>query len=158
MITFCRVDERLLHGQIAVNWMGHTKSNRIAIVDDGTAANAMFTRMFKSMAPRGTSVDVLSVAQAKDALQADPYTGKDRVMILAKVPGVFLELQKAGVEIPELNVGNMGVGKDRKKLLATVWVTEQEKQDFRDLLASGINVYAQLMPRDGKKDLASLVG
>ena len=76
MITFCRVDERLLHGQIAVNWIGHTKTNRIAIVDDGTAANAMFTRMFKSMAPRGSNLDVFSVELAKSALQTEPYTAK----------------------------------------------------------------------------------
>ena len=79
-------------------------------------------------------------------------------MILAKTPGVFLELKRAGVEIPEVNVGNMGVGKDRKKVLATVWITDQERQDFRDLIADGVCVYAQLMPRDGKKDMAAILG
>ena len=40
MIKLLRVDDRLIHGQVATRWSTGLKVNRIMVIDDAVAANA----------------------------------------------------------------------------------------------------------------------
>ncbi|MCC8140231.1 MAG: PTS sugar transporter subunit IIB [Lachnospiraceae bacterium] len=158
MIIFSRIDERLLHGEIAMDWVGGLNPTRIVIIDDPTAANPMFTRMFQSMAPRGCTVDVLSVKTAEEKLKTEEYTGSGcRALLVAKVPSVYLALLNAGVQISSINVGNMGTSRTRKRLLQYIWATKEELEDFRAIMDKGVELYGQKVPRMEKTDMHKFV-
>lgn len=38
-IVHIRVDDRLIHGQVATRWVSHFNANRIMVIDDAVAAN-----------------------------------------------------------------------------------------------------------------------
>ena len=48
-----RIDERLIHGQIAIKWSRHTGVDSIVVANDHAAANVMIQKSLKMAAPPG---------------------------------------------------------------------------------------------------------
>lgn len=160
MIVFARIDERLLHGQVAVKWTDEVKAKQIVIADDATAANAALRSLFTSTAPYGAKVYVCSLAEAAELLTTEEFTGPDtRVMVLAKTPGAFIELLDRNVELKQLNVGNMGGGRGRNKIVkGYFYASDEELEQLKSIDARGVEVYAQnICDMDAKKPLKKLV-
>ena len=44
MIKLFRIDERLIHGQIAIKWSRHTGVDSIVVANDHAAANVMIQK------------------------------------------------------------------------------------------------------------------
>ena len=47
MIKLFRIDERLIHGQIAIKWSRHTGVDSIVVANDHAAANVMIQKSLK---------------------------------------------------------------------------------------------------------------
>ena len=52
MIKLFRIDERLIHGQIAIKWSRHTGVDSIVVANDHAAANVMIQKSLKMAAPQ----------------------------------------------------------------------------------------------------------
>ncbi|MCD8222732.1 MAG: PTS sugar transporter subunit IIB [Clostridiales bacterium] len=160
MIIFARIDERLLHGQVVMKWIGEVNAKQIVIADDAAAANPVLVNLFTSISPSGVKVYVHTVKDAAELLCSDELKGPDtRVMILAKTPLAFVQLLDLGVELKELNVGNMGGGSGRKKIVrGYFYATDEEIAQLKSIDARGVYVYGQnICDMDSKKPLKKLV-
>ena len=78
-------------------------------------------------------------------------------MLMTKVPHPILELLNAGVEIKEVNLGNMGGAAGRKRFNLNVNASDAEVQDFKGIIAKGTDMYAQMVPSDKKIELTKLL-
>lgn len=58
------------------------------------------------------------------------------------------KLAYGGVKFPYLNVGGMRFINGRTKIARAVSVTPEERQAFKDILALGVDVQIQMIPRD----------
>ena len=58
MISLCRIDDRLIHGQVATQWLKYSGANYILIVDDSVAADTFLVQICKTLAPNGITVEV----------------------------------------------------------------------------------------------------
>ena len=56
MVELCRVDDRMLHGQVAVTWVNQVAPDAILIANDEAATNEMSKLAFK-MAKRREARD-----------------------------------------------------------------------------------------------------
>ena len=65
-ITFARVDDRLIHGEVVTAWVPTYRINHIIIVDDTVARDPFQRRVLKTLAPRGVRVDPMNVKEAMD--------------------------------------------------------------------------------------------
>ena len=81
-IVLTRIDDRLIHGQVATAWSKVTNANRIIVVDDEVANDSFMEMVLKSATPSSLSVDVLTVNDALKVINSDD-TG-ERVIILVK--------------------------------------------------------------------------
>ena len=111
-IVLYRIDDRLIHGQVMTAWSKVYKSTNIICIDDETAKNEMLCSIMKMAVPSDYEVQILTTEDAIKAIKAEPE--RRRTIVLAKAPGTMLNLAKSGVDIKELNVGNMGQGANRK--------------------------------------------
>ncbi|MCD8068622.1 MAG: PTS sugar transporter subunit IIB [Lachnospiraceae bacterium] len=160
MIVFARIDERLLHGQVVMKWIGEVNAKQVVIADDEAAANPVLVNLFTQISPSGVKVYVHTVEDAAKLLQTEEFKGSGtRVMILAKTPLSFVRLLDGGVELKELNVGNMGGGAGRKKIVrGFFYATDEEIAQLKSIDARGVYVYAQnICDMDSKKPLKKLV-
>ena len=51
MIAMLRLDERMIHGQVAVKWSRHTEVDRIVVASDEAAASPLTQKALMMAAP-----------------------------------------------------------------------------------------------------------
>ena len=146
-IKLARVDDRLIHGQVVTNWVQYTNAKRIIIIDDATANDSFTSRIIAMAAPQGVKVDIFTISQAIEKLQEGL---KQNTILLAKTPGVYLELVKNNIEIPYVNIGGMGANNNRTKFHKNISAGPQERKDIKELLNHDIPVNIQIISNDNK--------
>ena len=154
-IVLTRIDDRLIHGQVITAWSKITDANRIIIVDDEVAQEAFLVKVLKTAAPSTIKVDVFGVNEASEVLKGESQG--EKLIILVKTPSVVLSLVKAGVDIKALNVGGMGAGVGRKKFYKNISVSQEEKEEFKELVNLDVNVFIQIVPDAKQIDVQKLL-
>ena len=69
-----RIDDRLIHGQVATRWSTGLKVNRIMVIDDAVAANDNEKAILRMAAPAGVNTSILPLEKA-----AVSYTHLERL-------------------------------------------------------------------------------
>ncbi|WP_434661997.1 PTS sugar transporter subunit IIB [Klebsiella sp. MISC125] len=146
-IVHIRVDDRLIHGQVATRWVSHFNANRIMIIDDAVAANDVEKMLLRSAAPEGCNTSILSFDKASANILAGNYDGQ-RVLILLKTPEIALQMVNSGIALTQLNIGNMSNKEGRSQIKRSVSVSEVEAQAIDALLTKGVTVTAQMTPEE----------
>lgn len=156
MIVHVRIDERLAHGQVCVRWVKQTKANVLVVFDDGTANNPLLKRVTLGVAPQGIKIEVLSRKDV-DRLKELHHAPEKRVMVVTKTPDYVKVLAENEVAPLSVTVGNMGGGANRKKILSYVWISDEEKHVFQELMEMGIKIESQSIPEDKVVDLGNMI-
>lgn len=155
-IVFSRIDERLIHGQVMTSWLKMVDTNTILIVDDVSAKNSFLSRILKAAAPKDMDLKIMTTADAATYLKED--SDNEKLFILAKVPGPFLDLIHSGIPFEEIILGNMGGGQGRKRFSKNINASDAEIAQLKEIVESGTKVYAQMVPSDSKEDVRGLLG
>ena len=106
-------------------------------------------------APSGVKVELVSVDEAVRRIQKDGTQDGVNTMLLFKGPQCALALVEKGVEIRELNIGNMGAGPSRKAISRNVYASASEVEIFKKLLDMGIDVYLQMVQQESRVSIAT---
>ncbi len=154
-IVMSRVDERLVHGQVIASWTKILSVKNILVIDDTLAKDAFMSTVLSMAAPSGVKVELISVEQASERIKREGVDGGVNTMLLFKIPDCALALIEKGVELNELNVGNMGAGPSRKQISRNVYASAAEINVFRRMLALGVNVYLQMVQQESRVSIAS---
>jgi mannose/fructose/N-acetylgalactosamine-specific phosphotransferase system component IIB len=149
-IVLVRVDQRLLHGQVAVGWAPRLDAEHILIADDALAADAFGREVILSAAPPDLTVEVTPVDDVPGRL---PELEDDRTILLVRNPSMLLRLIEQGVAIPEVNVGGLHWREGARRFLDYVFVTADDVAAFRKLAAKGVHLVACDLPGNPKTDL-----
>ena len=64
MVELCRIDDRLLHGQVAVTWVGAVAPEAILIANDEAATNEMSKLALKMAKPAGVKLAIKTIDDA----------------------------------------------------------------------------------------------
>ena len=81
MIKLLRIDDRLIHGQVAVYWVNATGADTIVIANDKHATNAMLKMSLTVGKPAGSKMEVLTVAKAVDYLN-NAANAKRKILLI----------------------------------------------------------------------------
>lgn len=160
-VAFIRIDDRLIHGQITTAWIADSKTTRIAISSDEVANDPLQKTIINVTAPPRTPVDILTTEETLEKAHSNAWN-RERVFILCKYPKDALALVEGGLEVEEINVGNVGgmtqhKGGSAKQIFKSIAVTEEDEQVFRKLLDAGVDLEVRVTPRDRRVDLAGLL-
>ena len=140
-----RVDDRLIHGQVATRWATGLKVNRIMIIDDAVAVNETEKSILRMAAPAGVNTSILQFEKALANIKNGNYAGQ-RVMLVVKSPVILLKMMEAGINLLPVNIGNMSNRPGTTQYKKSISMTEDEKAAVEKLLQSGIKVTAQMVP------------
>lgn len=151
-----RVDDRLIHGQVIAVWCRHQRFTRIAIVDDGVAADSFMQDVLRMAAPPDLRVEVLSVAQAIETLNQDA-ADRDTTMVLMKAPKTAKQLHDGGLAYRSLNIGGIGGGPGRKNIFRNISASEEEIAILKHLMSKGVEVTLLTVPGEKSKAFSELV-
>ena len=153
-IKLFRIDDRLVHGQVMTAWSKVTSAQRIIIVDNEVIKDDFVCLVMKQAVPKSIVLEIYNLEDGIARLQA--INDNLATIVLMKLPRIALELAKAGVAIPSLNVGGMGANANRKKLYKNISATQEEIDQLKELAALGTNVEFRILPEDKMVSLSSI--
>lgn len=155
-ITFVRVDDRLIHGEVVTAWVPTYNINHLIIVDDTVAKDPMQKRILTALAPKGVQVDPMDVETATKYLSKE-NNDAERILLLSKSPIYFEKLNDAGIELPEVNLGGMGIRGERKPFVKNVAASPNEITAIKQLMDNDVHVFYQLVPEQRVIEITDLV-
>ncbi|MFP3720664.1 PTS sugar transporter subunit IIB [Niallia circulans] len=153
-IVHIRVDDRLIHGQVATRWATGLKVNRIMVIDDKVAANELEKSVLRMAAPSGVNTSILDVEKAVNNIKNGNYQGQ-RVLVVIKTPEVAVQLLKAGVDLKQVNIGNLSNRPNTVQIKKSVSLSESERKAVDFLIEKGVEVTAQMVPDDSAANIIS---
>jgi len=150
-IAFCRIDDRLIHGQVATTWSKITGCNRIMCCSDEVAADAMRKKLLLQVVPAGLKGYVVPVEKAIEAYKNPKYDAF-KTLFLFTCPADVLRAVKGGIPFTYVNLGGMCF-KEGDTLISTAVALNQADADaIKELVSMGIKVEIQKTPADQKSD------
>lgn len=155
-IGLARIDDRLIHGQVATRWTKETNVNRIIVVSDEVAADKMRSTLLKQVAPPGVTAHVVDVEKAIRVYN-NPQYAKDRVMLLFTNPTDVVRLVERGVDIKSVNIGGMAFRQGKTQVNNAVSVDEKDVEAFKKLNARGIELEVRKVSSDSRLKMMDLI-
>ncbi len=154
-IVALRVDDRLIHGQVAMTWTKQLKVNGIVVANDDAANDNTQKMALKMAVPAGIKVLIKPVSEAIRILN-DPRAAKMRILVLTRNVKDALTVRKQVGEIEFLNIGNTGrfdgIDISEKKLLSpTIMLTADEIRNLKELVSIDPKTCMQQVPNDERR-------
>lgn len=148
-----RIDERLIHGQVATSWIGNLSASRVMIIDDSIVNSEMEKSALRAACPKNIKLSILTVENAAKRINEGVYS-EERLLIIVKTPVIVKQLFELGVQIPNVTVGNMSKKENRKLLKKSVYISTEELNDLLYLENQNIKVVVQMVPNEEKRKIS----
>lgn len=143
-IVLARIDDRLIHGQVMTAWLQYSGGNHIVIVDDETAEDSFLKSVLSMSIPIGVKLDIFNCLDGAEFLKN--LNDNSKVIILAKVPETFFTLIENGVNLKQIIIGGMGANPNRSKFYKNISASDNERETFKKIIASGTTLTIQVIP------------
>ncbi|HHA2009152.1 PTS mannose transporter subunit IIAB [Enterobacter quasimori] len=157
VIGLARIDDRLIHGQVATRWTKETNVRRIIVVSDEVAADTVRKTLLTQVAPPGVTAHVVDVAKMIRVYNNPKYAG-ERVMLLFTNPTDVERIVEGGVKITSVNIGGMAFRQGKTQVNNAISVDEKDIEAFNKLNARGIELEARKVSTDQKLKMMDLIG
>jgi mannose/fructose/N-acetylgalactosamine-specific phosphotransferase system component IIB len=156
-LLLARIDDRLIHGQVAYGWGHALHPTLLAIVSDSLRADPDRGELYLCGVPEGARGRVVSVAEALDPAFRNEVDA-ERTLLLFAGPEDALRLVEGGFPLPELNVGGLHHAPGRREVLPYVFLDDADRERLRELQRRGVRVYAQDLPSNSSHDIDAWAG
>lgn len=155
-IGLARIDDRLIHGQVATRWTKETNVTRIIVVSDEVANDHVRKTLLTQVAPPGVTAHVVDIAKMIRVWN-NPKYGSDRVMLLFTNPTDVERVVEQGVDIKSVNIGGMAFRQGKTQVNNAVSVDEKDIVAFRKLNERGIELEVRKVSNDPKLKMMDLI-
>ncbi|AOV97124.1 PTS mannose transporter subunit IIAB [Edwardsiella hoshinae] len=155
-IGLARIDDRLIHGQVATRWTKETGVSRIIVVSDEVAQDHVRSTLLKQVAPPGVTAHVVDIAKMIRVYN-NPKYANDRVMLLFTNPTDVERLVENGVKITSVNIGGMAFRQGKTQVNNAVSVDETDIEAFKKLDARGIELEVRKVSNDPRLKMMDLI-
>ena len=163
MISMVRLDERMIHGQIAIKWARHLNVDRIIVINDEAAGNEIIKKSLLMATPSTCKTAIKSVKDSLEVLK-DPRCKELKILVIVSNPRDLLTVIKEIDDIPLVNIGNYGriaPKQDtaaRKTYKLNLYAYEDEVEIFKEIIDSKIECNYQTTPEDAPVKLKNALG
>jgi len=145
-IVLCRVDDRLVHGQVVIGWGRPLGVDFIALVDEGVAASPWEQDLYRMAVPPEIEIRFTTVAEASGQL-AGWQAGDRRGLLLTGDVETMAALHRADpAVVHRINLGGIHHRPGRRERLPYLYLTDDELRGLVALQAGGADISAQDLP------------
>jgi PTS system mannose-specific IIB component len=153
MISFVRVDNRLIHGQVIEAWLPALQISRVVVADDEVARNSLAQAAMGLAVPGRISVKVTPLNGAK---LSDLDSSPEPALLLVRDVKDALHARELGVRCPRVTVGNVHFAPGRVQISPSVFLGPEELESLKTLAKAGVTVELQTVPKDKPLSLAEM--
>jgi fructoselysine and glucoselysine-specific PTS system IIB component len=153
MIKLFRVDDRLIHGQVAFAWTRATGTDHIIVVNDEAYSDNIKKMTLKLAKPAGTDLTIVPVSKFDKAY--DKYKNKNLMILTASTE----DAKNVAKQLPELNsicLGGLRPGEGKKTVASAISLSPEDFANLDEIIKSGINIVIQETPTSKKLNYSEL--
>lgn len=148
-----RIDDRLLHGQVARNWMKEVGADVIVVANDLVSEDEKQQHLMDLVTPMGSKSYFFGLSEASTKIKG---LEEEDALVLVESPADALKLIEDGVEIGSVNIGNIHQTSGKEKVNESVFVDQNDIDTFKKIEANGKKLDFRTLPNDQSIDFDQL--
>lgn len=162
MITQIRVDDRLIHGQVAVVWTKELNAPLLVVANDEAAKNEITQMTLKMAVPNGMKLLIRSVEDSIKVFN-DPRAVDKRIFVIVSSIKDACQIAKQVKDLEAVNVANVGHfdksdPATKVKLASSLLLNPAELEAAKELVSlPNLDVFNQVLPSNSKVSLSQLI-
>lgn len=153
-ILLTRIDNRLIHGQVATQWCGTIGANLLLVANDSVASNKVRQSLMDMAAPTGVATRYFTIDKTIEII--DKAADRQKIFIVVETPEDALRLIEGGVQIEKVNIGNMHMSDGKRQVATTVAVDDRDVSAFKLMEEKGVKLEIQRVPSTPIEDIGKL--
>lgn len=145
-ISFMRVDDRIIHGQIIIRWQTEYPCDGIIAVDDKAANNDILKSALLAASTKKTFV--WTIEKFKSKMQ-EAVNSEKKYFLITKNPQVMRELLvdcQLNTSVKVLNVGPQSARVDTINIGKNADITKEEIKEYEAIYQANYSIEFQLVP------------
>lgn len=148
MINLFRIDDRLIHGQVAMAWTKFMGIDHIIVVDDESANDKMKSMILNLAKPSSTELKIVSTSEFIDVY--NKYKSKNIMIVVGSIEQSTKIIPYLKNEINYVNIGGVRYKEGRTKITDSVFLSEDEKSMLNQIKELNIKIILQATPNGSK--------
>lgn len=150
MIQLVRVDDRLLHGQVAYSWKAELGYEAIVIVSDSAYEDDVRKMAIKMAKPEGVK---LAIRDSNSAIELLNNNLLKDLKVFVVVDNIHTAKKILGniSEKPKLNIGGIQKEEGKQSITKYAFIDNQERQILQELSEKNFDIEFKLVPSDRPK-------
>ena len=155
-LELVRIDDRFIHGQVAVGWVKSLSIDQIIVANDMIATDDLQKTLMEMATPPGVSVDILTVDESIAKINSGIYLNK-KVILLIDSPLDAMKIIQGGINIGKINIGGMRYKEGKEQITRTVSLSKEDREKFIALNKLGVILELRAVPSDSKVDFMDFI-
>ncbi|MFZ2624219.1 MAG: PTS sugar transporter subunit IIB [Propionibacterium sp.] len=151
-IRLLRIDSRLIHGQIANNWVNTVGVQTMIAASDAAAHDELRKTLLLQVGRDPIKTFVLDIAKTIRVYENPKYADLD-VLIVVETPQDVIRLLDAGIPASKVNVGGITYREGMTRVTESVSVGPDEIAAFKELAGRGVQLEVQQVPSSSRSDM-----
>lgn len=143
-ILLTRIDNRLIHGQVATQWSGVLGANLLLVANDEVAGNEFRQGLMNMAAPAYAQTRFFTIE--KTCAIIEKASPNQKIFIICETPQDVLRLVEGGVPIKKVNIGNMHMAEGKRQVATSVAVNDDDVACFKKLQDLGVELEIKRVP------------
>ena len=151
-ILLTRIDNRLVHGQVGVTWTSTIGANLLVVVDDEVSKDDIQQKLMSITAETyGFGIRFFSIEKTINVIgKAAPH---QKIFLICRTPQTVRKVIEGGIDLKDVNVGNMHFSEGKKQISSKVYVDNQDLSDLKFIKHHGVNIFIQDVPSEAKESI-----
>lgn len=146
-IVLCRIDSRLIHGQVMTKWVNQSQANKIVVVSDELANDEFMLEIYLLSAPTGVKIECYGIEDTIKNWNENQF-GNGKVLLLLPDLRSMRQVYDGGVHVSQIQVGGLGGAPNRKVVFQNITLDDPDTAILEELNAKGVNIIFQTIPED----------
>lgn len=156
-IRLCRVDDRLIHGQVVVGWGAQLGLDVIAVVDDDLSRSEWEQDLYRAGLPEGVEALFTGVDEAVELIPAWESSAATAFVLTRDIDSMRRLAERGVLADIEINLGGLHSGPGRERVLPYLFLSDVDRAELRRLQNADVRVSAQDVPSARRVGLTELL-
>lgn len=157
MIKVLRVDDRLLHGQVAVAWTGFFKVDTIVIANDKAITDKTMQIAFKLATPPETTLSMKSLDGAVAVINNPKHASRTIMVIAKNIQDAQYVCERTNQAVKDILIGGLRSGEGKKQIDMTTYLDDSDMDSLKKLNDMGLTIVSQADPTSKKNSYDDIV-
>jgi len=156
MVKLTRIDDRLIHGQVAFTWVPALGIDCLIVANDRVAKDEFLKTTLNLAKPAGIKFFIRTIYDAITLIN-DPKSQPFNILLIVESVKDAHAVVSGIPEIRSVNFGGIRSKAGSRLVSKAIALTEEDITLSRDMLTKGIELEVRQVPTDYKLSVESLI-